>query len=71
MCVSLLSQMAYEVIPLLNCVCHFLFHRLLHNHQLSSGTGTIGQLVTYVPSGPSLTPPHEMKNNKKCIKIVG
>jgi hypothetical protein len=37
--------------------CEFSSHRLLHTHHLSSGAGTIGQLVAYVPSGLSLTPP--------------
>jgi hypothetical protein len=37
--------------------CQFSFHRLLHIHHLSSGAGTIGQLVADVPSGLSLTPP--------------
>jgi hypothetical protein len=47
--------------------CQFSFHRLLHNHHhLSSGAGTIGQLVADVPSGLSLTPSHETK--KKLIK---
>jgi hypothetical protein len=36
--------------------CQFSFHRLLHTHHLSSGAGTIGQLVADVPSGLSLTP---------------
>jgi hypothetical protein len=45
--------------------CQFLFHRLLHTH-LSSGDGTIGQLVADVPSGLSLTPPHEIK--KKIVQ---
>jgi hypothetical protein len=31
-------------------------------HSLSSGAGTIGQLVADVPSGVSLTPPQESKN---------
>jgi hypothetical protein len=35
------------------------FHRLLHAHHLSSGAGTVGQLVANVPSGLSLTPPQE------------
>jgi hypothetical protein len=35
--------------------CQFSFHRLLHTHRLSSGAGTIGQLVADVPSGLSLT----------------
>jgi hypothetical protein len=38
-------------------LCQFSFHRLLHIHRLSSGTGKIGQLVATVPSGLSLTPP--------------
>jgi hypothetical protein len=40
--------------------CQFSFHRLLHiHHHLSSGAGTIGQLVAELPSGLSLTPPQE------------
>jgi hypothetical protein len=47
--------------------CRFSFHRLLHIHQhLSSGTGTIGQLVADVPSGLSFTPPQETKK-RKCL----
>jgi hypothetical protein len=42
--------------------CQFSFHRLLHIHNLSSGAGTIGQIVLDVPSGLSLTSPHETKN---------
>jgi hypothetical protein len=38
--------------------CQFLFHQVLHNH-LSSGTGTIGQLIDDVPRGLRLTPSHE------------
>jgi hypothetical protein len=41
--------------------CQFSFHRLLHTHHLSSGAGTIGQVVADVPSGLSLTPPQETK----------
>jgi hypothetical protein len=41
--------------------CQSSFHRLLHNHHLSSGAGTIGQQVADVPSGLSLTPPRETK----------
>jgi hypothetical protein len=42
----------------------FSFHLLLHfHHYLSSGTGTIGQLVADVPSGLSLTPHQENKKN--------
>jgi hypothetical protein len=43
----------------------FAFHRLLHTHHLSSGAGTIGQLVADVPSGLSLTPPQETKKKNK------
>jgi hypothetical protein len=39
--------------------CQFSFHRLLHTHHLSSGAGTIGQLVAGVPSGLSLTAPQD------------
>jgi hypothetical protein len=39
--------------------CQFSFH--IHHH-LSSGAGTIGQLVADVPSVLSLTPPQETKN---------
>jgi hypothetical protein len=35
--------------------CQFSFHRLLPNHHLSSGAGTISQIVADVPSGLSLT----------------
>jgi hypothetical protein len=46
--------------------CQFSFHRLLHiHHHPSSGVGTIGQLVTDVPSGLSLTPPQETKKKLK------
>jgi hypothetical protein len=34
--------------------CQFSFHLLLHTRSLSSGAGTIGQLVADVPSGLSL-----------------
>jgi hypothetical protein len=39
----------------------FPFHQFYHIHNLSSGAGTIGQLVADVPSGLSLTPPQEAK----------
>jgi hypothetical protein len=42
--------------------CQFSFHWLLHTHHLSSGAGTIGQLVANVPSGLCLTPPQELTN---------
>jgi hypothetical protein len=38
------------------------FHRLTHDH-LSSGVGTIDRTMADVPSGLSLTPPHEIKLN--------
>jgi hypothetical protein len=45
--------------------CQLSFHRLLHNHHyLSSGAGTIGQIVTEVPSGLSLTLPKQIKETK-------
>jgi hypothetical protein len=43
----------------------FSFHRLLHTHHLSSGAGTIGQLVDDVPSGRSFTPSQDTKKIKK------
>jgi hypothetical protein len=45
--------------------CQFSFHRLLHTHHLSSGAGTIGQLMADVPSGLRLTPPQETKKKRK------
>jgi hypothetical protein len=46
--------------------CQFLFHRLLHiHHHLSSGAGTIGQLLAEVPSGLMSVPPHTKKLKKK------
>jgi hypothetical protein len=45
-------------------LCHFSFHRLLHTHHLSSGAGTIGQILADVPSKLSLTPPQETKKKK-------
>jgi hypothetical protein len=47
--------------------CQLSFNRLLHLHHLSSGAGTIGQLVADVPSGLSLTPPQETKKLKKLL----
>jgi hypothetical protein len=43
--------------------CQFSFRKMLHTH-LSSGAGTIHQLVADVPSRLSLTPPHKIKKNK-------
>jgi hypothetical protein len=49
--------------------CKFLFHRLLHiHHHLSSGAGTIGQLVADVPSGLSLTPHQEIKKGDRFVR---
>jgi hypothetical protein len=47
--------------------CQFSFHRLLHTHLLSSGAGTIDQLVADVPSGLSLTAPQETRSKKKKV----
>jgi hypothetical protein len=45
--------------------CPYSFHRLLHiHHHLSSGAGTIDQLVADVSSVPSLTPLQETKKKK-------
>jgi hypothetical protein len=41
--------------------CQFSSHRLLHADHLTPGAGTIGQLVTDVTSGLSLTPPQKTK----------
>jgi hypothetical protein len=47
----------------------FSFHRLLHiHHHLSSGAGTVGQLVADVPGGLNLTPPQESKKTKQKKK---
>jgi hypothetical protein len=51
--------------------CQFSFHRLLHTrHHLSSGAGirVIGQMVTDVPRGLSLTLPQEIK---KKLEVLG
>jgi hypothetical protein len=45
-------------------LCQFSFYRLLHIHHLSSGAGTVCQLVADVPSGLSLTPSQETKKTK-------
>jgi hypothetical protein len=45
--------------------CQFSFHRLLHIH-LSSGAGTVGQLVVDVPSGDRvLLHAKKLKKKKK------
>jgi hypothetical protein len=41
--------------------CQFSFHLLVHTHHLTSGAGTIGQIVADVPSGLSLTQHQEIK----------
>jgi hypothetical protein len=47
-------------------LCQFSFYGVLHiHHHLSSGTSTIGQIVTDVPSGLSLTPPQKTKTKTK------
>jgi hypothetical protein len=44
-------------------LCQFSFHRLLRSHHHpSSGAGSIGQIVTDVPSGISLTKPQEKRS---------
>jgi hypothetical protein len=48
--------------------CQLAFHQMLHTH-LSSEAGTISQLVVYVSSGLSLTPPQEIKKNTGDINI--
>jgi hypothetical protein len=48
----------------------FTFHRLLHtHHHVSSGAGTIDQIVADAQNGLSLTPPHPKKLKNK-IKII-
>jgi hypothetical protein len=47
----------------------FSFHRLLHIHHLSSGTGKIDQLVADVTRGLSVTPPQETKKKKKICML--
>jgi hypothetical protein len=49
--------------------CQFSYYQILHAH-LSSGAGTIGQIVADVPRGLSLTPPQEIKK-KVVITWVG
>jgi hypothetical protein len=45
--------------------CHCSFHRLLHTHHLSSGAGTIGQLLADEPSKLSLSAPQEKRKKKE------
>jgi hypothetical protein len=39
--------------------CQFFYHQMLHTH-LSSRGDTTGQLVTDVPSGLNIAPPHKI-----------
>jgi hypothetical protein len=48
--------------------CQFSFHRLLRIHHLSSGAGTIGQLVADVASGLSPVAPQETPTSKKKLR---
>jgi hypothetical protein len=46
--------------------CQLSFHLLFQaHHHLSSGTGTVGQVVAHVPSGLSLTRPQKLKKKVK------
>jgi hypothetical protein len=48
--------------------CQFSFHQMLHTHLLlSTGAGTIEQLVADIPSGLSLTHPKKLKKKKKKL----
>jgi hypothetical protein len=51
--------------------CQFSFHWLLHTHHLSSGTGTIGQLMADIPSGLSLPPPRRGGTKGPCLNWIG
>jgi hypothetical protein len=57
-----LSDTEAGLLRVLRVPFQFSFHQTLHTHHLSSGAGTIGQLVADMPSGLSLTPNHETKN---------
>jgi hypothetical protein len=52
--------------------CKFLFHRLLHTHHLSSGAGTVGQIVVDVSSKLSVTPPQHWLavSGNKLLRIL-
>jgi hypothetical protein len=49
--------------------CQFSFHQILHTH-LSSGAGTVGQIVADVASWQSLTPFHEKKNTTMAALVI-
>jgi hypothetical protein len=52
--------------------CQFSFYLLLHiHHYLSSGAGTIDQLVADVPSGLSPTTPKKTKKKKGNFICIG
>jgi hypothetical protein len=44
------------------------FHQIIHTH-LSSGAGTLGQLVADVPSGLSLTPSKDRADKKPADHV--
>jgi hypothetical protein len=48
--------------------CQFSFHRLLHVHHLTSGVGTIGELVADVPSGLSPIPGNK-ESRRTLVRI--
>jgi hypothetical protein len=60
------SALAQVISEYFGFPCQFSFHRLLHihDHHVSSGAGTIGQIVADVLSGLSLTPPQEEDKKK-------
>jgi hypothetical protein len=49
--------------------CQFSFHRLLHIHHLSFGTGTIGQTAADIPSELSLTTPTPRSLKKELNSV--
>jgi hypothetical protein len=50
--------------------CQSSFHQTLYTHHLSSGAGTIGQLVTDVPSRLSLIPTQEGSKQSRCFVLI-
>jgi hypothetical protein len=61
-----LRQISYEYCGF---PCQFSFHQMFHIH-LSSGAGTIGQLVVDVPSELSLMFSHENEETTHIIKYL-
>jgi hypothetical protein len=47
------------------CPCQFAFHRLLHTHHLSSGTGTVDQILACVPIDTVSPQPRQKQIAKK------